>query len=173
MQSMKNRSGKIVATRDSYIEQLVNDKNYVILNDGSIFNRKMNKYISIYIRDGYKLFKYKGVSIRHHRLIYRKFIGPLMEDMVVNHIDGNSTNNSVSNLELISQSENNKHAFKSGKLPVSSSKYSTEDIQQIRLLKLQGKTYSEIRKLYPMAKSTLSYIINNKTYNKKTTKYTP
>lgn len=41
-----------------------------------------------------------------HRLIAEHFIGPIPEGYVVNHIDHNTHNNSLSNLEIISQKEN-------------------------------------------------------------------
>lgn len=46
---------------------------------------------------------------RVHRLVYEAFMGPIPKGLIVNHIDGSKDNNSLSNLELITNSENIKH----------------------------------------------------------------
>lgn len=52
-------------------------------------------------------------TYRLHRIVAKAFLGD-REDMQVNHIDGNKTNNSLSNLEWVTQSENMKHAYRTG-----------------------------------------------------------
>jgi len=49
-----------------------------------------------------------------HRLVIETFIGKIPEKMVINHKDGNKFNNSLTNLEIVSSSENNKHALENG-----------------------------------------------------------
>lgn len=50
-----------------------------------------------------------------HQLIAKTFLGDLwFEGCCVNHKDGNKHNNLVTNLEYVSYSENNKHAFQIG-----------------------------------------------------------
>jgi len=41
-----------------------------------------------------------------HRLVYEAFIGEIVEEMQVNHIDENKTNNKVENLNLLTPKEN-------------------------------------------------------------------
>ena len=41
-----------------------------------------------------------------HRLVYRTFVGAIPSNMEINHIDHNKENNSVTNLELLTHSEN-------------------------------------------------------------------
>lgn len=41
-----------------------------------------------------------------HRIVYILFVGSIPKDKVINHIDHNKHNNSVENLECITQSEN-------------------------------------------------------------------
>lgn len=57
----------------------------------------------------------KKKTFRVHRLVMMAF-SPIenMEDMEVNHIDGNKKNNCLFNLEWCSASENQKHAFVTG-----------------------------------------------------------
>lgn len=49
-----------------------------------------------------------------HRLVAQTFIPNLENKPVVNHIDGNKKNNSLSNLEWVTSSENNLHNHKIG-----------------------------------------------------------
>lgn len=64
-------------------------------------------YISLVADSG------KTVCMPLHRFIYMAHIGyDLPDNMVVDHVDGDTTNNSISNLELLSQSENLKRRKK-------------------------------------------------------------
>lgn len=49
-----------------------------------------------------------------HRLVAEAFIGFTEERKYVNHIDGDRTNNHVSNLEICTSGENQKHAYRTG-----------------------------------------------------------
>lgn len=49
-----------------------------------------------------------------HRLVALAFIEPIQGKEFVNHIDGNKTNNEVSNLEWCTRSENMIHAHRTG-----------------------------------------------------------
>lgn len=45
-----------------------------------------------------------------HRLVVREFLPDYDTSLQVNHIDGNSTNNHLSNLEMVTQMDNHIHA---------------------------------------------------------------
>lgn len=45
-----------------------------------------------------------------HRFVAEAFIGEIPEGMVVNHKDGNTSNNNVENLEIITYTENYEHS---------------------------------------------------------------
>ena len=49
-----------------------------------------------------------------HRLVATAFIEPIPGKEFVNHLDGNKTNNDVSNLEWCNRSENMQHAYRTG-----------------------------------------------------------
>lgn len=89
----------------------------VIYDDGRVFNTATNKFIKGDINSsGYeRICVYKGnKKLRkfRHRLVAEYFIPNPENKEFVNHIDGNKSNNNVSNLEWCTQSENEKHEFK-------------------------------------------------------------
>lgn len=49
-----------------------------------------------------------------HRLVLHVFAGPCPDGMEVNHIDGNKLNARLENLEYVTRSENQLHAFRAG-----------------------------------------------------------
>ena len=51
-------------------------------------------------------------SIGLHRLVYIYFKGEIPYKMIINHLDGDMSNNHIDNLELTTQSENIKHAYR-------------------------------------------------------------
>lgn len=55
-----------------------------------------------------------------HRLVALTFVDGHKSGLVVNHIDGDKTNNCSDNLEWVTQSENMKHAYKTGLQEVTS-----------------------------------------------------
>ena len=61
---------------------------------------------SIANRDGYVLVGFNGRSISVHRVIYTLVNGNIPEDMTIDHIDNDKTNNNINNLQLLSQREN-------------------------------------------------------------------
>lgn len=79
---------------------------YMACKEGYIKN-KSNKVLLGSERNGYyrvNLVKYGHISV--HRLIWETFNGPIPDDKVIDHIDGNRHNNNLSNLRCVSQSEN-------------------------------------------------------------------
>ena len=49
-----------------------------------------------------------------HQLVALAFLGPIPEGLVVNHKDGDKLNNHISNLEYVTRSENQLHAYATG-----------------------------------------------------------
>ena len=71
-------------------------------------------------RDGYLFVNICGKLRPIHRLVAETFLEATDGKNVVNHIDGDKTNNVVSNLEWCTPSENMKHAARTGLLHFSS-----------------------------------------------------
>lgn len=53
-----------------------------------------------------------------HRVVVETFLGEIPKDYEVNHIDGCKTNNRLNNLEIVTKSENQKHAVRTGLQPI-------------------------------------------------------
>ena len=95
---------------------------YQVSNLGKIKNLKRKEvllkpyiskqgYLNVKLIDPY--FK-KGNNYLVHRLVAEAFIPNPENKPQVNHKDGNKLNNSVDNLEWVTSSENNQHAYNTG-----------------------------------------------------------
>lgn len=96
--------------------KIPNFETYAINELAEIYNIKTNKKISTYIGiDNYEhcVLHMRGKRYRHrvHRLMGKAFLG---NPKVINHIDGNKSNNHLSNLERSSHSKNIQHAHDNG-----------------------------------------------------------
>lgn len=73
----------------------------------------------------------KNTGINTHILVANYFLGDRPEGYQINHIDGNKSNNKVSNLEYITASENMKHAYDIGLHPGVYNSLNEEEVHQI------------------------------------------
>jgi len=105
-------------SHDEYFIDLVNRGVLTVTKDGIVTNnltknqlgkcKNPNNYVVI----GY----FENGTTRHiqvHRLVWILFVGPTGTN-VINHINGIKTDNRLENLELVTESENNRHAFSIG-----------------------------------------------------------
>lgn len=106
-----------------------------------------------------------------HRLVAETFIPNMNNKTQVNHIDGNKENNCVDNLEWVTCSENQYHAFEIGLKPKNFnhpfSKFTKEDILYIRNNYQKNKKGFGIRTLarkYGVCDSTIRQIVVGITY---------
>ncbi len=107
---------------DIFEVELLNaqSRNYIFVRtDGSfrIVSKKSGKEWITFGSDlsyGYKVIRLFSKIYRAHRIIAETFIPNPENKPEVNHIDGNKSNNDISNLEWVTPSENNQHAYDTG-----------------------------------------------------------
>lgn len=88
---------------------------YSVTESGLVFNKKINKIISICITGrGYNAVTLNKKMHLLHRLVAIHFVPNPENKPQVNHKDGNKLNNHKDNLEWCTGSENMIHAYKTG-----------------------------------------------------------
>ena len=106
---------------NEYWSQIPGFPDYLISDHGHILSYKRGdwRYLNPYLgKNGYLYVNLRAnnITIRRyiHRLVAETFIPNSENKPVVNHIDGDKTNNFVSNLEWCTDKENSKHAYALG-----------------------------------------------------------
>jgi hypothetical protein len=98
---------------------LVGFENYETTEYGDIYNIKRQCYMSLRTKGGYKSVKVTRHGICKnkdvHILVALAFVPNLKNKPMVNHIDGNPSNNYWKNLEWVTRRENGSHAAKLGR----------------------------------------------------------
>ena len=85
-------------------------------------------------RDGYRFIMVGGKNVREHRHVVEQHIGRKLADTeTVHHLDGNRTNNRISNLVIMQRSEHSGLHHQPG-----------WDIETVKTLRLEGLTYKQI-----------------------------
>ena len=155
--------------------------NYMISNDGKVYSKYKSRNIGYHLNHGYPhvrikndVGKWKYVKI--HRLVAIAFLSRSSEKLVCNHINGIKTDNTVTNLEWVTSSYNNQHAYDTG-LKTSSrksrnkcdehpmAKLSKHDINEINKLLSDNMFQKDIANKFNVSQATISMIKNNKTWN--------
>lgn len=98
-----------------------------------------------------------------HRLVAEAFLPPDETRYEVNHIDGNKSNNHVSNLEWATHSENHRHAAVHGLSAKAVLKPS--QVVNIKQLLGEGFTYKYIADMYNITVSAVNHIKNGRSWN--------
>ena len=110
-----------------------------------------------YLRVGVYIGNKKHKAVYIHRLLAQSFIPNPENKIEVNHIDGNTKNNAISNLEWVTNRENVIHAFKNNliKIPKGENNATAK-----RVLQIDISTGEVIKKW-----GCLSYIKEQLNYN--------
>lgn len=145
------------------LKEIKNSPGYFISNTGKVFNSD-NKQIKPFLKkDGYERVRLpslrhngKSVNFSPHLLVAEAFLNAGRyvgdKDKQINHIDGDKLNNDVSNLEVVTGTENVNHAHNMGLY--------TYDLE-IDLLNKETKEckkFRSIRELSRYFKVSLNYL---------------
>lgn len=107
-----------VTEKDRFIWLLLKDHRYQITPDGNVLRQlkdqswRLAGWVSP-SRNGTKLYRrleYMGVQLYEHRIVWAASRGFLSSLKTINHKDLNGLNNKIENLELITPSQNQRHA---------------------------------------------------------------
>lgn len=108
-------------------------------------------------------------TVAIHRLVALTFLGPCPEGLEVNHIDGNRTNNAVSNLEYVTHHENVLHAWEHGDIcrkgeNNNRAKLTEDDVRAIRAAYEAGASTRVLAKQYGLNQSAIWRAVSRKSW---------
>lgn len=99
-----------------------------------------------------------------HRIVLRAFIGECPDGYECRHLDGNSRNCNLSNLEWGTKEQNQADRIRHGTITAGSShpnaKLKTKDVLRMRKLSSEGWTCRELEREFGMSDSQVSKIVN-------------
>ncbi len=109
-----------------------------------------------------------------HRLVATAFLWP-RPGLEVNHLDGDKTNNRLDNLELVTKSENQRHAYRTGLRAPSAAavqageqhhnaKLCGDSVREIRVLGASGLSQREIGERMGVDRSNISRVLSGESW---------
>lgn len=98
-----------LARNDFVILKLIKDEKMTVKKDGRILRNGKEIGSDSHSRGGKKRYRkilYDGKLLYAHRIVWAAYGGKLSSFLQINHKDKDGTNNEISNLELVTPSEN-------------------------------------------------------------------
>jgi len=120
--------------------------------------------------DDYWLFRdgNRPKRVAAHRLIWQTFVGEIPAGLEINHKNGERRDNRLSNLEVVTRSENKAHSFRVLGRPApnypsfgernGSAKLTAAEVQEIRRMRQSGVYQHEIAKKFGVTQRVISLI---------------
>lgn len=112
------------------------------------------------------------LSFAVHRLVMQAFVGDCPEGHEVNHMDGDKSNNHLSNLEYVTHQENVRHSFKKLKRmqrvargeASGAAKLTTEQVLTIRERAANGERRRALGHEFGVTPECITYIVRRVTW---------
>lgn len=146
------------------------DSNYTVSNMGDVYSKRSKQLLSIVKSGSYSSVNLYGKMVYVHVMVASAFFG-IPKGLVVNHIDGNKERPCLDNLEVCTNSENMKHAYRTG-LHVSCkgekhglSKLNEAMVISIKLMLNEGCSLSEVAKIADVSRSAIGHISRGATWS--------
>lgn len=144
---------------------------YQINQEGIITNIN-GRLLKPYIASGYKAIKLnndEGIRLSYliHRLVYITHVGDIPDKMQINHKNGDKLDNSLNNLELVTPSENLKHAYRvlernrAFGLSCHLAKLSIDQVEMIKTLLRAGYSQRKIAESFQVSQPNINRIAKN------------
>lgn len=143
----------------SDLGQIRRDTKYLNSKDTPLRQTVGSGYLGVSLSSG-------NVAKRHlvHRLVCSAFMG-LSADLVVNHKNGDKADNRLSNLELVTRSENEihkHHVLRRGARNLA--KLNQQDADEIRRLHAMGITTRTLADMFAVGTNNIRLIVKNRTW---------
>lgn len=150
------------------------DSRLYVTECGLVFNESGKRLHCGALVGGYRKVEImnRGVTSRYyvHRLVAYEYCDGYAHGLVVNHKDGNPSNNHYTNLEWVTQKQNVRHAIASGTAKTGAlhpmAKLADADVQEIRRLLAAGCRAGVIAKRFGVSRCTISNIKTGKRWSK-------
>lgn len=175
------------SNNDKFFIKLVQENILKVYKDGRVKNLKTGNYIGSRTKDGYIQIGYKKnnkvIHILVHRLVYIVFKYKMKPpSFIINHKDGNKSNNYYRNLERSNNSHNVQHAYDTGLKSISNETKKTlsklysgsksltakltynQSVQIKKLYKTGKHTHQSLGIKFGVHRSTIGLILRNKTF---------
>lgn len=141
---------------------------YAVYENGTIISKFGTVLMPTKTKAGYYIVNLhidkKRKKMYVHRIVALCYIDNPENKATVNHKDGDKSNNSVKNLEWLTQIDNAKHAWSSG-LNNNSFKLNKNQVDEIKYLYSNTKTsHRELALKYNVTHTQIYNILNNKSW---------
>lgn len=179
-------SGK--SSKEVILKEVPGWDGYLVSNEGKVYSVKVpgSHYLDynhphelvprcwhkgrrrVYLRD--KRITSKKTAFSVSRLVWTVFNGPIPKGMVIDHIDCNSLNNNLDNLQCITPSENIKRAYKLTRKAYTNGSINgmavtnTQDVGSILFEHTKGSTQDELKAKYGLSQKQISRIVNRQAW---------
>lgn len=144
---------------------------YCVDNKGRVYSLKSRRFLNLQYNDnGYICVTLrvdgKTKTLKVHRLVAMTYLADSFFDGAhVNHIDGDKSNNEVSNLEWVTRSKNMQHAYQTGLVISKSDRIQDDIVHEICLHLEQGSRVPDVASMFGITRDQVYRIISGTAYN--------